>query len=358
MIEFATVTREIRSLIGRRRDLQTLLGSVFAGLGIFLQNALQGGLPESMGSIHRHLFAFYAAMLMVPSLILALRLARLSGGMVLNGILFAQLMRTQTFTSPGNVEAAARHNYFGVSFLQFLLMDAIAGFSTTLLMVALHVRPGVALGIAAAVMVAWMGLYFRFHRAATRFALAKVASDACGPFEKADWETHISACLEDANLGLNADVGFVGLIVFSVFEVLSGLGQMQADGIDLAPSLVREYGPVAFVGLMLVTCTMGLVGYVRVRLAVGKFSLLLDPTDRPFRPLHLTDSLLGYLLLAFLFTVAVHLMLSLTVPTLAADDAMLLVVDGAALVLVVVAEQLAIALGARHYQGLVKNSND
>ena len=92
MIDFSTVTREFRSLIGRRRELQTLLGSVFAGLGIFLQNSLQGNLPTSLGGIQRHLFAFYAIMLMVPSLILALRMARLHGGLVLNGILFAHLM--------------------------------------------------------------------------------------------------------------------------------------------------------------------------------------------------------------------------------------------------------------------------
>ena len=42
MIEFSTVSREFRSLVGRRRELRTLLGSVFAGLGIALQNALQG----------------------------------------------------------------------------------------------------------------------------------------------------------------------------------------------------------------------------------------------------------------------------------------------------------------------------
>ena len=75
MIEFRTVTREFRSLVSRRRELFTFLGSVFAALGIFLQNALQGGLPPSLGAIGRHVFAFYALMLMVPSLLLALRSA-------------------------------------------------------------------------------------------------------------------------------------------------------------------------------------------------------------------------------------------------------------------------------------------
>jgi len=82
MIEFSNVSREFRGLVGRRRELRTSLGSVFAGLGIALQNALQGGLPESLGSIRRHVFAFYAIMLMVPCLLLALRMARLHAGLV------------------------------------------------------------------------------------------------------------------------------------------------------------------------------------------------------------------------------------------------------------------------------------
>src|SRR5437763_5363844 len=109
MIVFATVSREFRSLIGRRRELQTLLGSVFAGLGIFLQNTLQGGLPDALGAIKRHLFAFYAILLMVPSLILALRMARLHAGLVLNGILIARLSEGRAFTRPMSVKAAARH---------------------------------------------------------------------------------------------------------------------------------------------------------------------------------------------------------------------------------------------------------
>ncbi len=47
-IDFTTVSREFNSLVVRRRDLLTLLGSIFAGLGIFLQNVLQGNLPPAL----------------------------------------------------------------------------------------------------------------------------------------------------------------------------------------------------------------------------------------------------------------------------------------------------------------------
>ena len=352
MIEFANASREFRSLIGRRRELQTLLGSVFAGLGIFLQNTLQGGLPESLGSVKRHLFAFYAIMLMAPCLILALRMARLHGGLVLNGILLAQLTQNRSFTRPLNVTKSARHNFVGVSFLQFVLMDMIAGFSTTILGLALQLKMLYALLAGGAVVVVWMTLYFRFHRRAAKYALRKVREEACGDFDREAWEAHVSGSLEDANLGLNADVAFVGLIVFSVFETLSGLGQMKVGPIDIAPDLILLYGPKAYVGLMMVTCLMGMVGYLRVRVAIGKFSLMLDPTDHPFQPLRLTDSLLGYLTVAFLFTVSLHLLLGLFIPSLDKDNPTLLVIDAATLLTCLLVEQTTLVIAGRAHRSL------
>lgn len=352
MIEFPTVSREFRSLIGRRRELQTLLGSVFAGLGIFLQNTLSGGLPDSLGMIRRHVFAFYAVLLMVPTVILALRMARLHGGLVLNGVLYARLMQGQDFTPSGDYRDAARHNDTGVSFLQFALMDLIAGFSTAVLAVALDAPKGAALIAAASVGLIGMALYFRFHHRAAQFALAKAATEACGPVSRDEWEAHISGSLEDANTGLNADVAFIGLVVFSVFEVLSGLGQVKPGQVDLAPAFVQRVGPIAYVGLMLLTCLVGMVAYLRVRVAIGKFSLLLDPTDRPFTPFKLTDSLLGYLIVAFLFTVSLHLMLGLIVPDLAKDERTLLAIDALTMALAIAAEQITLVVARRDHRHL------
>src|SRR5437016_3803947 len=136
MIDYQTVTREFRSLVHRRRELMTFLGSVFAASGIFLHNALKGSLPPSLVGLKDYLFIFYAVLLMVPTLILALRMAKLHGGMVLNGILYARLMQGQIFTRAGDPRRAARHNFLGVSFLQFVLMDLLAAFSATVLAVA------------------------------------------------------------------------------------------------------------------------------------------------------------------------------------------------------------------------------
>lgn len=51
MTDFETVSREIHGIIDRRRESYLFLGSVFAALGIFSRNALQGGLPESLGTV-------------------------------------------------------------------------------------------------------------------------------------------------------------------------------------------------------------------------------------------------------------------------------------------------------------------
>ena len=236
----------------------------------------------------------------------------------------------------------------GVSFLQFLLADFLAGFSAAVLSFTLTPRPASALAAGIGVFLGWLALYDRFHHAAVQFARRKIADESRGPFDRADWEAHVSASLADANHDLIADVGFVGLMVFSVFEVMSGLGQIRTSHLpDLRGDDVRLFGPPAYTLLMLVTCAMGLIAYLRLRVAIGKFSLDLDPMDSPFRPLALTDSLLGYLLLAFLMAVSVHLSLIQAAPGL--GPRVVLGIDAATLVLAVLAEQATLVVAGRHF---------
>lgn len=349
MIEFPVVTKEIRSLISRRQELNTFLGSVFAAAGIFLQNALGGNLPGALAEIEEHVFAFYAVMLMVPSLILALRMARLHGGMVLNGVLYARLMREQNFTAKGNVERAAAHNFFGVSFLQFLLVDFIAAFSASVMSLSCGVPLKVTPAAGAAVFLVWLALYFRFHRRSVSQARRMIVTEACSPVSRGEWEVHVSASLHDANHEMIGIVGFVGLITFSVFEVMSGLGHIGTNHpLDLRTDHVRLYGPAAYTVMMLVTCLMGVMTYLRVRVALGRFSLELDPDDRPFRPMVLTDSFLGYLLVAFFLAVSVHLSLIQLAPSLGARAVLL--IDAAVVATAAVAEQITLVTAGRHYR--------
>ncbi|HEX5270596.1 MAG TPA: hypothetical protein VFW33_08930, partial [Gemmataceae bacterium] len=288
MIDFTAVSREIRSVLARRRELLTFLGSVFAALGIFLQNLLGGSLPPSLKGLERHTFAAYALLLLVPSLLLALRLAKLNAGMTLNGILYARLMQEQTFTDragPGAPRRAAGVNVFGVSFLMFVLADLLAGFAAALLDLSLAATPAASAPVVgAAVFVGGLLLYLYFHRQAAAYALKRIESDPCGPFERERWEEHVADSLRDANHDMITILALVGLIVFSAFEGLTGLGKATGDT-DLPSRDVQDYGPLAYGLLMVATCLMGLVTYVRLRVAVGVRSLQIDPNDRPFRPL-------------------------------------------------------------------------
>jgi len=61
---------------------------------------------------------------------------------------------------------------------------------------------------------------------------------------------------------------------------------------------------------MLITCVFGLVVYpAHPRGDRHVFRCSWTRRTAPFRPLRLTDSLLGYMLMAFLFVVALHLTL-------------------------------------------------
>jgi hypothetical protein len=358
MIDFIAVSREIRSVLARRRELLTFLGSVFAALGIFLQNLLGGSLPPSLTSLEQHTFSAYALLLMVPSLLLALRLAKLNAGMTINGILFARLMQEQTFTDKPGPDAprrSARVNVFGVSFLMFLLANFLASFAAGLLDLSIPTTPAwSAPVVGAAVFLAGLLLYLYFHRQGVAYALNRIEHDPCGTFARELWEGHVADSMRDANHDMITVLALVGLIVFSAFEGLTGLGKVRTD-IDfgrIARQDVQDYGPIAYGLLMTLTCFLGLVTYIRLRVAIGVRSLQIDPNDRPFRPLRLTDSLLGYMLLVFLFAVSLHFLLIATHARLypGAEEPNLLIVDAAVFVVAVLAEQTTLVIAGRAYR--------
>ena len=342
-VEFGTVAQEFRSLVDRRRELITFLGTVFAGMGLFLQNTLQGNLPASLDPIARNVFTFYAVLVMIPALILALRFARLHGGLMLNGVLFARFMQDQGFTRKPDMERSGRYNLLGVSFLQFALVNFVASFSVAMLVISVTDSARWALAVGAGLDATWFLYFFRGHRRGVKFARDMVSARTFGPFSYEDWRDHISRSLKDANKTLNWNVGFVGLMTFSVFEVITGIGQLKEK--DAIAGHLKQVGPMAYLTLLTVVAVLGLVTFLRVRVAVGTFSLLLDPTDRPFRVGRVTDSLLAYLLLAFLLAVAVHLLLVVGAPGLAHPTR--LGIDLGLVAAALLAEQVTIGIAGR-----------
>jgi hypothetical protein len=200
------------------------------------------------------------------------------------------------------------------------------------------------------VLLAWLGLYLWFHNKAAAFAMHKAAAEGCAPFTREEWEGHAAGSLEDGNHDMITILALVGLIVFSAFEGLSGLGRAGATpGLDLPAQQVQDYGPAAYGLLMVVTCFFGMVTYIRLRVAIGQRSLELDPTDQPFRPLRLTDSLLGYMLLAFLFAVSLGFLLLSFFPGDQPPWAVVLGVPAAAFVLAVAAEQVTLVVTGKRF---------
>src|SRR5262249_38746888 len=156
---------------------------------------LQGTLPPVYHRLQEHGFAYYALLLLVPSLVLSLRLARLNAGLTLNGILYQRLMREQDFApkgTPATMRRAARLNVFGVGFLMSLLADLLAGMATALLALALGQDVAVAAAAGAAVVVVWLLLYAWFHRGAVALAMRKAETESCLPFRREQWEEHVA----------------------------------------------------------------------------------------------------------------------------------------------------------------------
>lgn len=344
MIDFTVVTGEFRSLVGRRRALLTYLGSIFAGLGIFAQNVLQGHLPPALQLLERHLFAAYGSTLLVVSAVLALRVAKLHAGMTREGILYARLLQEQEFTPAGNPVAAARHNFAGVSFLMFLLAALLGGFSAVLLGLACALPAAVAALAGVAALLSLGAAYAYLHAQGAREGLAAIAGASCAPYDRDEWQAHVAASLDDVNQDMLGILGFVALVVFSAFEGISNLGAISASP-DLSRELVVTNGPLVFCLLMAVVGHVGLLIHLRLRLAQGHFSLQLDGQDRPFDPLRLTDSFLGYALLAFLSAVALFVLVSVVAPPGAPE--LPFAVAGGAFVLSLAAEKLTLIAARR-----------
>lgn len=305
-LDFTLVAGEIRSLVGRRRALLTFLGSTFAALGLFMQNVLQGNLPPSLRPLEAHLFAFYGLFLLVPALVLSLRMAKLHAGMTLHGVLYERLLQERDF-APGLPARAARHNFLGAGFLVFVQSAGLTALAATLTAIALGLSPVPSALLGALTLSLVIAAYLRWHAIAAREGLARAQGARCAPYDRDEWQAHVAASLDDANQDMLAVLGFVALLVFSTFEGLSNLGRIEAHA-ELPAEAIATQGPLVFCLVPVVSGLLGLVVLLRLRVAQGRFSLQLDPSDAAFRPLRLTDAFLGYLLTAFLVGVALFVL--------------------------------------------------
>lgn len=305
VLDFTTVSREIRSIVARRRELLIFLGSMFAAMSLFLQKVLDGELPRAFRSVEHHAFAAHALLVLVPCVILVLRVAKLHAGMTINGVFYAHIERT--LGRPADPARAARLNWLGVSASLVWLMNLLAAGETVVLALALHQTRFVSVVAGCGVFIVCGLLFARFHATASRFAQSAIQHARVESVTHEDLEEHWAESRSDVNHDMIALNGFAGLMLFSTLENIVGFGKIGIDTADLAASDIETYGPRIYAGLFLAICTAVATMYVRLSLAAAKFSLQLDPTDTPYRPLKLTDSFLGYLLIVFFLGVSVHL---------------------------------------------------
>ena len=308
-LDFGHVSREIRSIVSRRRELMLFLGSLFAGMGIYLQNILERKLPPALSQLERSAFLTYSLALLIPSVLIALRVAKLHCGMIINGVLHAKILK-ETVAPERDPERAGRFNVAGVSTQLFLLTNLVAGFAAAILALATHwpAKTSCLFGVAAFCSLAF--LFVAMHINARRFAQKLISDCVVEPFGgKEDVEDHDAESLRDCNHDMLTTISFVGLMLFSVFQGLSGLGGIAKGQTEITTDYIQRNGPVVFSLLLTATCFLSMIIYLRLLVSLGNFSLRLDPTDRPFRVLKLTDSFLGYCILTFFLAISTHVLL-------------------------------------------------
>jgi hypothetical protein len=328
VLDFDTISREFRSVVARRREQMLFLGSLFAAMSLFLQNVLDGKLPDAMKMLEQRAFLVHAVLMLPPTVLIALRIAKLHTGLTINGIFYRRVMR-EIDPQEGSDEAlrrAASLNLFGVSSMQFGLAALLAAGEAMLLAFAFH-APGWTAPVVALITYMLLVMFFvRMHANASRFALRAVADCRVEPATREDDERHLAESRNDANHDLNACIGFVGLMLFASLEGISGVSDIAVADPGLAAPQARKFGPLVYDVVLLATCLANILIYGRLSGSIAEMSLRLDPTDTPYRPFKLTDTLFGYLLVVFFTTIAVHLTAYAYVPS---DRPLIWIIDAA-----------------------------
>jgi hypothetical protein len=309
VLDFDTISREFRSVVARRREQLLFLGSLFAAMSLFLQNVLDGKLPEAMKSLERRAFLLHSVLMLAPTVLIALRIAKLHTGLTINGVFYRRAMREIDPLEGSEVALgrAASLNLFGVSSIQFWLAALLASGEATLLAFALHAPGWSAPAVGAAVYSLLVVIFLLMHRNASRFALRAVQNCRVEPLTREDDERHLAESRNDANHDLNACIGFVGLMLFASLEGISGVSDIEVADPGLAARTAQRFGPLVYDFVLLATCLANILIYGRLSASIAEMSLRLDPTDNPYRPFKLTDTWFGYLLVVFFTTIAVHL---------------------------------------------------
>lgn len=297
VIRFSYVSREIRSIVARRREILLFLASLFAAVGIYLQNLSLDTLPEGLAPLREQALLTYALIVGIPSFLLALRIARLHGGMVINGLFYRKILgKPLTY----------KLNFAGISTQMFLLSALITTWAVWLLVESLWVNFWFSsfFSLVTLLLLAWF--FCQNDKKSARFALRNLEQATLElPKNQEEIIEHQALSLQDANQDMLALLTFSGLMLFAVLQTFSGFGEANI----LPAGFHQETLAFSYLFLGLLVNILSIIMYLRLVLSVGQFSLALNPADQPFSPWRLTDSFLGYLLLGFFAVIPAHLLL-------------------------------------------------
>jgi hypothetical protein len=356
MIEFGLVSQEFRSLVERRRRQLSFLFSATAALTILLDGALHRHMPRSLSGLQANILPVVSGTLMVLSLVTALREARLYRGLIFNGTLYAALLRNSKLAPPTSSERIGIFNPFGVSTSLFLI--AVATIVISVAFALFLGKVGQALSIATCIAASLLPSLFMYrqHQQGIYLATLRISHEPLGVVTPGQWREHLLASIDDAHRDMLEVLALVGLVTFSGFQLLSGMGAQTVNvSVGVLPPFFAGIVTVYVACYMMAISAFSTIAYVRLRIAVGHFAALLDPWDKPFRIVSIDDSFFGFIILATVFAADMLVFLESIRPAMAFSTQVGLAFGG--LVALVVLERFMIYLfgrsGSRRHSSLL-----
>jgi len=194
----------------------------------------------------------------------------------------------------------------------FYFININVFFATTVLFVSLNFIPvGVSFTIGFLVFLIFLLFHLWFvHKCGIEaIKTARNPNTKVAPFTREEWLEHLYGTLEDVQNDGNAMVGFASLILFSILETMSAIGQRKND-----PRFtdVQQAGPVSYSFFLIVTCILGL--FALRRLIAAQLKVKTEQKEQfgtiQTNSFGTVDLYLTFLIMCFLLVAAFHVFLT------------------------------------------------
>lgn len=299
-LDFDVVTEELYNVIEVRRKLLGYLEFIFVGALIGLFSVFETNLG-TMG--------FYFLLLVVFPGILGFMVIRQHMGMIINGIHYAKVLLEHGFQV--SVDAASKLNWYGVSVSIVLLAALISGSSMMLFVLTLGMNLIASSLLGLLIVLLMLYKLIIDHASAVKIGIENINTR---PVDSDDnisekVETHTQKSVNDANEDMLTVAQLPVVILFAFIENRVSFSDVTAQVGIFSAEMIQQYGALLFLIPVLFVSVVSLSMYFRLVKAVASMSILLSPTDQPYKPWVLTQSFLGYLFPASMVGFALFLFL-------------------------------------------------